>query len=150
MESKTCSVSRCDNKPLAKGFCNGHYLRFRKNLNLDSPIRKQEIGRVCSREGCNNKHYGNNLCVKHWRVWNRYETKLKLIDMLGGVCNKCKQSFHPAAFDFHHLDPSKKEFAITTAFQNMPFEKIYQEVQKCILLCANCHRIEHAGDYYAK
>jgi len=147
---KKCSVECCDKPSLSKGLCNGHYLRHAKGKDLNSPIRRQEVNRICTAPDCKNKHYANDLCTKHWRTWNRYETKLKLIDMLGGVCKKCKQSFHPAAFDFHHLDPSKKEFSITTAFQNMSFEKIYQEVQKCILLCANCHRIEHTGDYYAK
>lgn len=150
MAASNCSVPNCDRQEIAKGFCNAHYLRSKKGLNMDTPIRKQEFNRTCSRQGCDEKHYGNNLCVKHWRVWNRYETKLRLIEMLGGCCSKCKQKFHPAAYDFHHVDPKQKEFSITSGYQNMSFDKIYQEVKKCILLCANCHRIEHAGDYLEK
>lgn len=48
--------------------------------------------------------------------------------------------------DFHHLDPSKKEFCISTMLRNKRFsiKKIKEELDKCICLCANCHRKFHA------
>jgi hypothetical protein len=68
---------------------------------------------------------------------------------MGGKCVACGGVFHPAAFDFHHLDPSKKDFSITNAFNNKTLDDIFDEAKKCILLCANCHRVEHAGEQYA-
>jgi hypothetical protein len=146
---KHCSQKECGKPVLCKGFCNGHYLRYRKGVKMEPSIRRQEKGRRCEIEGCEKKHYGNNLCTSHWRAWSRQSTKTKLIEMMGGRCRSCHGIFHPAAFDFHHLDPTKKDFSITNAFNNKPFDVIKKEVEKCVLLCANCHRIEHAGEQYA-
>lgn len=59
-------------------------------------------------------------------------------------CERCGFS-HPATLDFHHLDPSQKSFGISRAARNAWFnkEKILEEIKKCIVLCSNCHRIEH-------
>lgn len=61
----------------------------------------------------------------------------------GRACERCGFS-DPRALDFHHRDPSTKLFAVARA----PTEKgskatVLAEVAKCIVLCANCHRIEH-------
>ena len=141
-----CSIENCDRPMLAKGFCNAHYIRKRRNMSCDSPIELKIRGRQCSVKECNKKHYGNGYCVSHWRIWNRQTTKLKFIELLGGKCQACGGKFHHASFDFHHLDPSKKEFTITNKITNFPFEKLVKELEKCILLCANCHRVEHAGE----
>jgi transcription elongation factor Elf1 len=48
--------------------------------------------------------------------------------------------------DFHHLDPSGKDFNIPDLVnQGYGIEKIKTEVDKCVILCANCHRKVHAG-----
>jgi hypothetical protein len=57
---------------------------------------------------------------------------------------------HPAALDFHHEDPSKKEATIHSLLQNGQFTKAYEEVKKCIVLCANCHRIHHHDERIKK
>ena len=64
------------------------------------------------------------------------------IQLLGGCCSKCKQVFDPVCYDLHHVDPSQKEFTIG---ENMLVgkDRFEAEVNKCILLCANCHRLEH-------
>lgn len=141
-----CSAVECLKPALCKGLCNAHYLRMRKGLNMDSPVRIQGKNRKCKIEDCGKKHYGNDYCVNHWRTWNRQNIKLKLIEMMGGKCTVCKNTYHHAAFDFHHLDPSKKKFSITDKIQNLSFEELIKETKKCILLCVNCHRIEHARE----
>jgi len=55
-----------------------------------------------------------------------------------------------AAFDFHHIDPKQKDFTITNEIANKPFKELENEVKKCILLCANCHRVVHSGGKYAE
>jgi hypothetical protein len=102
--------------------------------------------RGCKVDGCGAKHYGNDYCVRHWKVWNRYSIKRKLIAELGGKCRGCGGVFHPAAFDFHHVDPAKKDFALTDKIARLSFSQLLEEANKCILLCANCHRIHHAGE----
>ena len=57
-------------------------------------------------------------------------------------CTKCGFS-HPAALDFHHEDPSKKEANINRLLSNGQFKKLEEELKKCVVLCANCHRIHH-------
>ena len=72
--------------------------------------------------------------------------KHKLIEYKGGKCCKCGYNKCEAALHFHHLNPKEKEFALSQINLNnniFSLEKIFQEVDKCILLCANCHIEEH-------
>lgn len=58
-------------------------------------------------------------------------------------CENCGFN-HPAALDFHHIDPSKKKECVATMVSScLPNETILTEINKCILLCANCHRVLH-------
>lgn len=56
-------------------------------------------------------------------------------------CVRCGES-EPVCLDFHHLDPSLK-FGLLTWMANHGLEKIKDEISKCEILCANCHRKEH-------
>jgi hypothetical protein len=61
----------------------------------------------------------------------------------GGKCEHCNYDKYIGAIDFHHIDPSKKDFNI--AQSQKTFGDYYKkELDKCICLCSNCHRIEHA------
>lgn len=73
--------------------------------------------------------------------------KHKLIEHKGGKCERCGYNKCEGALQFHHLDPSQKDFTISQ--RNLGITSIdifYQEVDKCILLCANCHAEEHWTD----
>ena len=70
--------------------------------------------------------------------------KLEVINSLGGCCSRCGYKKNISALEFHHLDPNEKEFQVDLRhFSNSNLEKLKQELNKCILLCANCHREEH-------
>ena len=71
--------------------------------------------------------------------------KIQAIEYLGGSCFDCKGKFIPACYDFHHLDPSIKDKEIAK-LMSRSFENIKIELDKCVLLCANCHRIRHAKE----
>lgn len=71
--------------------------------------------------------------------------KLRAMHLLGDVCADCNKAFPPAAMDFHHKDPSKKLFNLAGAKMACKWESVVEEVNKCILLCANCHRVRHAS-----
>lgn len=60
------------------------------------------------------------------------------------ICVKCGES-HPATLDFHHIDPKTKEFAISSAVKTrvLSISRLKQEIDKCEVLCSNCHRILH-------
>lgn len=77
------------------------------------------------------------------RRWNRQ--KAKAVQYLGGVCQDCNQTFHPAAYDFHHRDPNDKEVA-WNKLRLRSWDKITLELDKCDLLCCICHRLRHIRD----
>lgn len=64
-------------------------------------------------------------------------------------CDKCNYSEHPRALHFHHIDPSEKEIGLAKAANSgYSKERMQKEIDKCILLCANCHSVEEASDLY--
>lgn len=72
------------------------------------------------------------------------ELRNRAIEHGGGRCKICGYDKCVAALDFHHLDPSKKEFTPSKGYKKS-WTKLKQEIDKCILLCSNCHREVHAG-----
>lgn len=72
--------------------------------------------------------------------WRR-NTKEKLVMYKGGRCEKCGYNKCIAALEFHHLNPLEKDFSISG--KSWGFETLKLEVDKCMLLCANCHKEEH-------
>lgn len=73
--------------------------------------------------------------------------KLRLIEMAGGKCAKCGYDKNAAVLSFHHLDGDDKEHNLDTRhLSNRGWNKILEEFDKCILLCANCHMEEHHPD----
>jgi hypothetical protein len=72
----------------------------------------------------------------------RADLKDRAIAYLGGKCRGCGYDRCPAALDFHHTSPHEKDFSIS---QQMSWEKLRPELDKCLLLCANCHRETHVG-----
>ena len=75
----------------------------------------------------------------------RDKLKQMSIDYKGGSCSMCGYSKCVAALEFHHLDPTQKEFGIGANGHTKAWDKIKDELDKCILVCANCHREIHYG-----
>lgn len=71
------------------------------------------------------------------------ENKRLSVNYLGGKCSKCGYSKCLAALDFHHLISDSKEYNISQLMKSSSFDKIKTELDKCALLCSNCHREEH-------
>lgn len=74
----------------------------------------------------------------------RKRRKLAIVSSFGGKCSICGYDRCCEVLEFHHLDPSIKEFTISTNL-NVAAEKIVDELGKCIILCSNCHREVHSG-----
>ena len=85
--------------------------------------------------------------VKEKQRERKRTNKLKAIAYLGGCCGHCSLVFHPSVYEFHHKDPETK-IKDPSKMLNLSWEKIQQELDKCILLCANCHRFLHHKDNY--
>lgn len=71
--------------------------------------------------------------------------KLKAIEYLGGKCFDCGGSFPPYVYDFHHLDGETK-LDNPSRFLRGSWDLAVAELDKCVLLCANCHRGRHFND----
>ena len=76
---------------------------------------------------------------------NRRRRKLKqmAVEYKGGRCERCGYCKCLAALEFHHLDPSQKDFAISQSGSTRAWERIQKEIDKCILVCSNCHKEIH-------
>ena len=81
-------------------------------------------------------------CRRQYQTDRRREIKKQAIEYLGGRCKHCGlETAHYEVYDFHHQDPNGKDYSVG---QNSKcFETIKKELDKCVLLCSNCHRIEH-------
>ena len=77
--------------------------------------------------------------VKNWRK----RTKELLVEYKGGCCEVCGYNKCLEALEFHHIDETTKEFAVSGSTKSL--EKQKREADKCYMLCANCHRELHAG-----
>ena len=77
----------------------------------------------------------------------RKRRKLNLIKVCGNKCNICGYNKTASALEFHHIDPAQKEYGIASQGTCHNIEKDLEEVKKCILVCANCHREIHDGNY---
>lgn len=75
----------------------------------------------------------------------RRKLKQMVIEYKGGKCELCGYSKYAGAFDLHHLNPSEKEFGLSVRGLTRSWKKIKDEADKCILICANCHREVHGG-----
>jgi hypothetical protein len=73
------------------------------------------------------------------------QKKLKLlaVEYKGGVCEKCGYNRCIAALEFHHTDPKEKDFILSGVKSYVFNERIQKELDKCQILCSNCHRETH-------
>lgn len=70
----------------------------------------------------------------------RKRLKEMVVEYKGGKCTICGYNKYVGAFDLHHLDEKTKEFGLSTRGLTRSWEKLKAEADKCILVCANCHR----------
>ena len=66
------------------------------------------------------------------------------MDYKGGKCVVCGYDKYFGALEFHHVDKTKKEYAISD-LKNYNFETLKDELDKCVILCSNCHAEYHGG-----
>jgi len=154
--SKEFSITKLSSNVLN---CDEHKGFFIKNHKFEN----NKILRKCSR--CNtfkdldqfykkDKAKGSSFCI-HCFSSNSYKyqkdkglsRKITLIKARGGCCTLCKYNKNISALEFHHLDPSKKDFNLDSRrIANNSIEVINKELDKCILICSNCHREIHHPD----
>ena len=88
------------------------------------------------------KYFAKNTRTRIQRV----QMKRRLVNILGGKCIDCGYNQHLAALDFDHINPKTKNFGIANKLGFLDFLDLLVEVKKCVLRCANCHRIKSHPD----
>lgn len=80
------------------------------------------------------KRVSENIEIKREKAYEKY----------GNSCKVCGYDRCRNSLEFHHINPEDKEITPSKVFSRS-WDKIQKELDKCILLCANCHREVHAG-----
>lgn len=109
------------------------------------------IEKECKKHGLTefvseSKRTGKLRCRKcRSEAVQRRRVKLKqlAVEYKGGCCERCGYNRFIEALEFHHTNPNEKDFGISAKGITWSFDKIKLELDKCIMLCALCHREEH-------
>jgi len=109
--------------------------------------RKDGLGNVCKpcrKEYDKNRYNNNKAYTKEGNNRRRKDNRDWFLDIKKDLrCEKCGEDFI-YCLEFHHKDPKEKEMNISVMVgQAYGKERIKKEINKCIVLCANCHRKEH-------
>jgi hypothetical protein len=84
-------------------------------------------------------------CHGRWTRDRIRRFKQDCLEYKGGKCEACDYNRYAGSLEFHHLDPSQKDFHLGEKGRVTLDENIKSELDKCALLCACCHREAHAG-----
>lgn len=100
---------------------------------------KQRICKTCTAEH-QSKHYNKNKEKYFEREKGYVKIKQDKINVLKSECG-CKKCGDKRYYvlNFHHIDPSKKEFGVSNYLNRVSWGVIEKEIEKCIILCSNCH-----------
>lgn len=90
----------------------------------------------------NDNHWRCLKCQTEAVKKRREKIKKDAIDYKGGKCEICGYNKCIEALEFHHIN-NDKDFGISAKGYTRSFKKIKEELDKCILVCANCHRELH-------
>ena len=64
-------------------------------------------------------------------------------------CTDCGNTYDPVCMDYHHLDETDKKWSIAFMVNgDWSKKRIQEEIDKCVLLCSNCHRLRHKDDLH--
>ena len=74
----------------------------------------------------------------------RKKVRQMSIEYKGGKCEKCGYDRCIEALDFHHRNKANKDFSISSKGYTRSWKRVMEELDKCMILCANCHRELHA------
>ena len=143
-------ASRRDTKYCSRS-CQAKASRARKANNID--IRETVCGKCGKsfivKDNAFNRRYCYD-CVPSTPksgAQNRQIIKQWALEYKGSKCEKCGYNKCSEALEFHHKNPEEKDFNLSDRNLILDWQEIKKELDKCILVCANCHREIHAkGD----
>ena len=74
----------------------------------------------------------------------RRKVRQMAVEYKGGKCEMCGYDRCIDALEFHHNKPTQKDFGISNKGYTRQWKKVQEELDKCMMICANCHRELHA------
>ena len=136
---KTKPIYKTRKKEIIKNE-NGIELKVCPKCNSTKELNKQNF--YISSNG--KTHSWCKKCNDEVAYKKQKELKQRCVDMKGGKCVFCGYNKYVGSMDFHHTDPNEKEYSISD-LRTYSFDKIKSELDKCILVCRNCHGELHGG-----
>ena len=91
------------------------------------------------------KYYRCKKCRSGNVTKHRRRLKQRAVEYKGGSCQICGYNKTNSALAFHHIMPEAKEFAISGKGITRSWKKLKLELNKCIMVCHNCHAEVHDG-----
>ena len=105
---------------------------------------------TCKRCGVNDRNVGGTgrveayckPCMTEYQK-ERLATKREFLNQykVERGCCVCGYNAHPVALELNHIDPNTKSFGISSKLISLTTEKLMNELEKCNVMCANCHQI---------
>lgn len=131
-----------------------------RKIEIIKKLAKYKVCPMCNIKK-SNKHYyikkdGTTMlpyckpCTNLQTVERNRKFKKKCIEYKGGKCQRCEYNKCDNAMEFHHVSPEHKDFSIAEVRNKQINDEIKAELDKCILVCANCHREVHAEIWHAR
>ena len=131
-----------------RGAENGNY-RNGSRVSGNHPCPKCGVARICDKRDasrlCKKCFYSREkqFDLKKWGDRMRKASKAGAVAYLGGKCIICgAKDLPPCCYHFHHRNPATKSFTLGQKFNQKLNKRIFAELDKCDLLCANCNSIE--------
>ena len=103
------------------------------------------IDQFYNRRGKENSSVYCKKCSTIQTLSRLQRLKKQMVDYKGGCCQICGYKKYMGALEFHHIDPTQKDFNLSRMKQYTFDDKVTNELDKCILVCSNCHREIHGG-----
>ena len=130
-----------------------NYVSFKDQVKQDISSIKEKYCPSCSQTKSASEFYFRRdktnfssyckPCMGKQALTRQRKFKVQCVEYKGGKCIKCGYDKYIGALDFHHLDPLQKDFSISQAKLWQFNNAIKLELDKCVILCSNCHREEH-------
>jgi hypothetical protein len=119
--------------------CSPFGMKNTKRLHL--PQRDSNSKKNCIECGRDFKWTKNNVCPTCRSLKRRKLHRIKAIEYCGGRCSNCGNN-DSDVLTFHHTNPRTKKFTLCSNWQKK-WDTIVEELNKCEILCANCHMKLH-------
>lgn len=115
------------------------------------PNKTCSLGVVGTCRKCTNKRVNKWIDYKDQDYRDKINTrnrerKRRVVEHFGNKCHDCQKTFPQCVYEFHHLNPKEKDVNPSAAM-TWSEKRMWKELEKCIMICSNCHKIRHWDNY---